>query len=137
MKKWVVYLLGVLTGVVLTFAFVFIVGSTRANNTETLEEQVENDNNITWFDEPGDIVNEKSYKVLQVISQDAALVNAQSYSDLYTGTVYLITNDEGKYYYDDQIIKAPTGKVIRQIGIYRYETRTGYKTVPIIMIMDK
>ena len=137
MKKWLVYLLGVLTGIVLTLAFVFFVGSTRANNTETLEEQVENDNNITWFDEPGDIVDEKSYKVLQVISQDAALVNAQSYSDLYTGTVYLITNDEGKYYYDDQIIKAPTGKVIRQIGIYRYETRTGYITVPIIMIMDK
>ncbi len=142
MKKWVVYLLGVLTGVVLTFLVIFLVGSSKTDKTAPaeapVEEQVETNNNVTFFDEPGDVVNEKSYKVIQVVSNDAALVMAQTYGDLYTGTVYLVTNNEGKYYYDDQIIKPSQGKVFKQIGIYRYPTRNDImKTVPIIMMMNK
>lgn len=57
---------------------------------------------------------------------------------MYLGPICLIVNDEGKYYYDDQIIEIPEGKVARQVGIYQYPTRNeDVKTVPIIEILDK
>ena len=90
---------------------------------------------IKLFDEPGDIIKENSLKVFQVLTDHTALVrNINSY----VGTVYLITNKDNEYYYDNQEIDIPKNKEIRQIGIYRYPTQNDViKTVPIIMIMDK
>ncbi|MBQ3990668.1 MAG: hypothetical protein II630_07470 [Bacteroidales bacterium] len=52
--------------------------------------------------------------------------------------VYLLTNKDGKYYYDDEVVRVPEGKVARQVGIYRYQTESKFeKTVPIIQIMSK
>ena len=52
--------------------------------------------------------------------------------------VVLLTNDSGEYYYDDQMIKTPNGKAMKQVGVYKYETRGGIaKTVPIVKLMDK
>jgi hypothetical protein len=49
----------------------------------------------------------------------------------------LLVNDEGKYYFDDDIVEIPKGKVARQIGIYRYMTKDNMKkTVRMIKIMD-
>ncbi|MBO5630072.1 MAG: hypothetical protein J5965_13485, partial [Aeriscardovia sp.] len=57
--------------------------------------------------------------------------------DIYSGAVYLMTNEEGKYYYDDEVVRVPDGKVVRQVGIYQYQTKAEFeKTVPIIQIMD-
>lgn len=54
-------------------------------------------NGITLFKELGDIIEEKSFKVMQVIAEDAALVLGKSnHTDMYVGTVYLIMNKEGK-----------------------------------------
>ena len=47
-------------------------------------------------------------------------------------------NDNGEYYYDEQIIKVPKGKCMRQVGIYKYQAKSGIeKTVPIVMLMNK
>lgn len=136
MKKWLVYLLGVLTGLVLAFVLVLVLPSEQEDNNT--EEQRNKD--MTMFNEPGDIIEENSVQVFQVLSKDAALVTGEvdpAY-DLYGDKVYLLTNDEGKYYYDDQIVKLPEGKVFKQIGIYRYPTKNEMiKTVPIITIMNK
>ena len=44
----------------------------------------------------------------------------------------------GKSYYDDQIIKIPSGKCVKQIGVYKYQTKDGFeKTVPIVDIRKK
>jgi hypothetical protein len=131
MKKWVVYLLGILTGVVLTMAGISLFA--YINNAQS-------DDGITYFEKPGKIAEDKAFKVFQVIYDDAALVNAQSDEDddLYFGKVYLLVNDEGEYYYDEQKITAPAGKVFRQVGICRYPTKNdNIKTVPVIMLMDK
>lgn len=57
---------------------------------------------------------------------------------MYTGAVYLLTNEDGKYYYDDEVVRVPEGKVARQVGIYRYQTESKFeKAVPIIQIMSK
>jgi hypothetical protein len=146
MKKWLVFVLGVVTGFVLTIGITFILyvsQNPESNTTETagaqVKEESEKDNGTTWFNEPGDIIDESSVKVIQVIAEDAALVCGKSKrADLYTGPVYLLTNGDGKYYYDDQIVKVPQGKVVRQMGIYRYPAKNEIlKTVPIIEIVDK
>ena len=44
MKKWLVYLLGIITGFILTFAFAFFVN--RANNSRLV--------GLEMFDQPGE-----------------------------------------------------------------------------------
>lgn len=130
MNKWVYFGLGVIAGIVLTFVFAYIYNASMAKGNDGL----------TWFEEPGEVVDVKSYRVFQVIGDDAALVEGQTYENLeiYTGAVYLLINEEGKYYYDEEIIRVPDGKVVRQVGIYKYPTKSDFiKTVPIIEIMDK
>lgn len=153
MKKWVVYLLGIVTGVVLTFAALFgisIIKDAIDNRSKPTPEPVvtvdENpvDNRYTMFDEPGEVLEDRAVQVFQVVSQDAALVKGQDArtrrlgSDLFLGPIYMYMNNEGKILYDEQIIKAPAGKVFRQMGIFRYEANSGMlKTVPVITLMDK
>lgn len=132
MKKWLIFGGGVVTGIILTFLFAFIYSSSRSDGSD----------GPTMFDKPGDVIEVNSFKVFQVIGKNAALVNGQTHEDLqleiYTGPVFLLRNDDGKYYYDDEIIKVPEGKVVRQVGIYRYQTKAEFdKTVPIIQIMDE
>jgi len=134
------FLLGVVTGAVLTFAVLFVIGRyyTPESRAEQPEVQTE-DSNPKWFDVPGDEMKDRSYKVMQVLEDHAALVHGKGdgYS-VYNGAIYLLVNKDGKYYYDEEIIDVPSGKVVRQVGIYRYETRQGLeKTVPLIMIMNK
>ena len=91
------------------------------------------DQEVTVFDSPGEIKEEvMGLKVFQVLDDHAALA-----AGLPFGAVYLLRNHDGKYYTDDEIITVPDGKVVRQMGIYKYKTEKGdYKTVSIIEIMD-
>ena len=128
MKNWGLFLGGVVTGVILTFLVAFII-SYSGNNGPS---------GVTNFDKPGQVVNESSVKVMQVVGNNAALVRGQDndrHDDWYFGPVYLLRNYDGKYYYDDEIIRKPKGKVFRQTGVYKYEAKSGdYKTVAIIEI---
>lgn len=126
MKKWLIFLGGVVTGVLLLFAFVFAYSWMGVSAVE--------DNGVTMFEKPGDVINETGFEVFQALEQGAAL--AKGKKELMT--VYMLVNDEGKYYYDDEKVNVPSGKVARQIGIYQYETNSGRpKTVPIVKFMDK
>ena len=140
MKKWLIFIGGILTGIVLTVVLGLVLSSISKDKTPTENETEISDqpDGVTIFDEPGEIMNSKSYKVFQVVFDNGALVNEELENDIYLGTVFLLINDEDKYYYDDEIIKVPQGKVVRQIGIYKYPTKRDIiKTVPIIKIMDK
>ncbi len=133
MKKWLIFIGGIVTGIVLTL-FVLIVIAVNKDTTTSTDEK------LTLFEKPGDLIDTPSFEVFQVLEDNAALVRGVTNVnyDIYTGPVYLIKNDEGKYYYDDEIIKTPRGKVVRQVGIYRYETKSeDNKTVPVIEIMDE
>lgn len=127
MKKWMIFGGGVITGIVLTFLFLFIYA--KAGGSE----------DVKLFDKPGEVIESPSFEVFQVIDESVALVHGKgdSYS-FHTGAVYVLTNDEGKLYYDDEIVKVPEGKVARQVGIFKYRTPADFeKTVPIIKIMNK
>jgi len=135
MKKWLVFVLGVLTGIVLTFLFALLLSLGVKMN----ENNREKNNGVTMFDKPGDVLDVYSFKVFQVLGDDSALVYGKvDNSSYYGGAVYLLTNDEGKYYYDDEIVDVPKGGIVRHFGIYRYQNRSELeKTVPIIRIVDK
>lgn len=132
-KNWIYFIGGVVVGIILTIVTLFFIGA------NIIQEQEEEDQKTTMFEEPGDVIDVKSFKVFQVVEEGKALVHGESESSsgLYIGAVYMLTNDEGKLYYDDEIVKVPKGKEARQIGIFEYKANLGQKTVPIVRIMDK
>ena len=127
MKKIWVFILGIITGIILMILFAVIVSNVSNGSMSGL----------TVFEQPGDCVGKKAAKVFQVIGTDAALVNEveklqYSGTEVYSGKTMLITNKEGKTYYDDQIIMAP--KCFRQIGVFKYQSRNGMEnTVPVVI----
>lgn len=124
MKKIWVFIVGVITGIVLTvlFATVSYVSSTSSNS------------GLNMFEEPGEcLISRSSLKIFQVLEPTAALAIIK---DDFSSGAYLLVNNEGKTYYDDQVIKLPTGKCFKQIGTYQYPTKDDrLKTVPVVQIL--
>ena len=147
MKNWLIFLGGIVTGVVLVSVIVFFYKyDSLSFSDEEIEEKTVVKNNAKQDDylstilgevnaKPGKIINETSFKVFEV----------SGYSAGYYGTIYLLVMDKNELllgkaseFYDDQIVKVPKGKVVRMFGTYNYTTRDGrFKTVPRIMIVDK
>lgn len=129
-KSILIYVGGIVTGIILTFAFFFFVALGNANGTPP-------DENVVLFEKPQQEINVKSFKVMQVLLDGNALATVEDiFSDI-RGMVVLFLADEGISYYDEQIINVPTGKRVMQIGTYKYITRSEMeKTVPIVEIME-
>lgn len=125
-KKWVVYALGIVSGIALTFIALYLMAAISPLR-----------NGVTYFEQPGDCISTNSFKVFQVLDDGVALANEiEKPYDVPTGIVVLLINKEGKHYYDNQIIKVPVGKCARQVGVYTYPTKMEIeKTVPIVEIM--
>ena len=131
MKKTWVYLLGVLSGVVLTFLVALIINKTRNSA-------------ITFFDEPGEIVTVecfgetkpvKSFKIFQTLGEDAGLAMGEDLGS--RDLLVLIYSDNGQAVYDNQTIVAPKGMCFRQIGIYKYKSNDKqHRTIPVVMLME-
>lgn len=101
-----------------------------------------NDNGIrglTLFEQPGDCISTQSFKVIQVDAYGNALAMEKSGSgDLYLGVLVLFLAEENASYYDDQIIKIPSGSCAKQLGTYRYTSNAGsIKTVPAVAIRKR
>lgn len=77
--------------------------------------------------------------VFQVLDSGEALANEVKQGYLIpTGLTVLFLNEDGLSYYDDQVIKIPSGKCAKQIGIFKYSAKSGMeKTVPIVGIRNK
>ncbi|MBO5983590.1 MAG: hypothetical protein J6P90_01050 [Rikenellaceae bacterium] len=131
MNKWVIYLLGVISGI----AFTIVLSLILSNSANT------NNNGATFFEQPGDCLSTRSFEIMQVIEDGAALAQeidkVRSSYNTYTNLLVLIINEDGQLYYDDQVIDIPDGQCARQVGVYKYPTQSGLeKTVPIVMIME-
>lgn len=137
MKNGLVFLLGFISGIIFTFVMMLYVAK------QSVDEVVEKvDNGMTFFEQPGDCVSTNQFEVMQVLDDNYALAYEQKYEEylgyMRTDLLVLVTNDEGIYYYDEQTIKVPKGKCMRQVGIYKYQTKLeDWKTVPIVKLMDK
>lgn len=129
MKNILIFTAGIVTGVVLMIVISLVFASNFSHNDMNLFENEENVSAKTLL------------KFSQVLDSGDALANEieEKYStSLHTGLVVLFLHENGKSYYDDQIIKIPSGKCVKQIGVYKYPTKDGFeKTVPIVDIRKK
>ena len=127
-KKILIYIAGVITGVILVILFAVLF--TRNNSAN---------NGITLFEQEGDCVSDNSFEVFQVLDTGDALATEmkQGFS-VATGMTVLFLNDGKTSYYDDQVIRIPSGKCAKQIGIFKYKSNAGLeRTVPIVEIRNK
>lgn len=137
MNKWLYFVLGMIPGMVIggVATIFFLVGVGYV--AQTVEEQ-----SYTPIEQPWEEANYKSFKVLQVLKDHSALVNAQKLGDekydSFRGPTFLLVNDGEKYYYDDEIINVPNDKKVVQVGRYHYNAKGGFdKTVSVIKILNR
>lgn len=127
-KSVLIYIGGIVTGIILTFVILLFVAKSNSDNPS-------NDNMII-FEQPQQIIDAKSFEVLQVLPDGNALATVESPENF--GMIVMFRAKGNASYYDDQKIEIPTGKCARQIGTYRYMTRNNIeKTVPIIDIVNE
>lgn len=127
MKKWLVFLLGIITGVILTIAGLLVIGIAASKGHP----------DITLAEQQVPFTTSNRFEVFQVGS-DGALANCEEgkYSQaMFTGPVVYILAEGQNQFYDDQVIDVPSGKQAVQIGTYRYTTRLGEKVVPVIKFL--
>lgn len=123
MKKWLVYVLGIITGIVLTFVFAFFYN--LSNNSGIL--------GLNLFDEPGDYMEYSEFEVLQVLPSGCAL----AYADNSYSAVVLMMPDENNPYYDNQKIELKSNQSALRVGNYNYTNKMGRDmTVPAVEIVD-
>lgn len=118
------FLLGVLTGVVLTFGILFAIGLANQNSA--------GDDPIAYLEKPVSYENKEkaSFRVLQVLGNAALAMEA---SDRIGGDVMYLGNTVlllGENFYSDQKV---TVKNPQRVGTYSYTNNAGMpKTVPVI-----
>lgn len=123
MKKWIIYVLGVITGFILTFAFAFCVN--LSNNSGII--------GLEMFEEPGDYMEYSQFEVFQVVESGCALAHA----DESFGSIVFIIPNESQQFYDDQKIVLKNNQCAQHVGTYKYSTKMEIeKTVPAIRIVD-
>lgn len=123
MKKWLIYLLGILTGIILTFAFAFCVNLNNNSGIIGLE----------LFETPGDYMEYSQFDVFQVVASGCALANAD---DSFAATVFIIPNEKQQFY-DGQKIVLKNDHAAQRVGTYKYDTNIGIeKTVPAVRIIE-
>ena len=123
MKKWLIYVLGIITGVILTFAFAFCIN--LSNNSGFI--------GLEMFEEPGDYMEYSQFRVFQVVESGCALAHAD---DSFGAIVFIIPN-ENQQFYDDQKIVLKNDQCAQHVGTYKYNTKMEIeKTVPAIRIID-
>lgn len=135
MKKIFVFILGMITGVILFCVisyFVVYVNSKGRNY---------NIPGLTMFENAGEILPYKSFEVFQVLPSGGALVKASTQANekyFITSPMAFILPPQSGGYYDEQRLKTPSGKTVRQVGTYSYTTNIGYdKTVPVLGFYDQ
>lgn len=132
------FIVGVVAGVILTIAFAYAVSARNGQNDSSSNP------NVRMFEHPVQTIPIREFRVMQVLDDGSALATATTFGfgepeDIrYFGTVVLFPPKEGTSYYDDQRIRVPKGKVLKQIGTFRYESRQeDVKTVPIVDFFDE
>lgn len=111
------YILGILTGAVLTFVSLFIIGSYS--------------NPVQYFEQPVSYENKTvaSFQVIQVLGETALADESSGVSDMFLGNTVLLI---GKDFYDGQIVTIHNPQ---RVGTYSYTNNFGMSmTVPAILV---
>lgn len=155
MKKWLIYIGGIATGIIIVMVIMVInqydyssnVTNDKPDDSEVfIKAREEALTNILSGrnEKPGRIIDEKSFKVFQVLTKTVALVRGQSEGGYYYGNIYLLVDKSSQIldpdfeFYDGQIVKVNENEKVRMFGTYKYITTDGmHKTVPRIRIINK
>ncbi len=134
MKNLFIFLLGFIAGII----SLIIVGIGISNSSENNMGII----GLTLFEQPEKSLSTKSFEILQVIDDGVALAqeieSVSRFGNITSDLLILLIGDDGEYFYDDQVIKIPNGKCMRQVGIYQYTTKLDTrKTIPAAKIMNK
>ena len=141
MKGCSTLILGFVLGAVAMFLF-FSVQMPKFGE-ETIEQSIEVKSKslegLVLFDQFGDCVGSGTYRIKKVLDEYYAIaeeVEKSKYSDDYSRKYdtpqIVIKSDEENSFYDKQLIKLPSGKCMRQIGIYT----KSLDTYPVVKILD-
>ena len=137
MKKWVVFLIGLVAGCVLAVLVFVAIGEPTATKDTSAEEKANSIPGLNLFDQPGDEFSAVSFEVKYVLESNIALACSIEYgeTDYYGLNILdvLIIGDENTHFYDDLIVDVKSGQVARLVGTYKH----GYKTFPVIKILEK
>ena len=138
MKHWIYFALGVVVGFFLCVALGYI-SLFLFDDIDDYSQEPKQLYELTLFDKPGDCISSKDFQVTKVDDQGNAFAREKSsdYSDLYFGMTVLFLATDSISYYDEQIIRIPKGKCVKQLGIYRYKLSGlpgDNKTIPAVAI---
>lgn len=116
------FFLGLVTGVILTFAALFIIGLVNQNS--------EANDPVQYLEKPVSYENKKetSFKVFQVLGNAALAIEISNkeYKWFHGNTVVIL----GENYYSDQVVNV---KNPQRVGTYSYTNKGGMPmTVPVI-----
>lgn len=130
------YVGGIVTGIILMIVFALFVNSTQQGQANLIVRDV------VMFEKPQQEIKASTLRVMQVLPNGSALATVEDTSydvteDSNFGMVVLFLAKQGSSYFDDQKINVPSGKCLRQVGTYTYESNSGMKTVPVVEILDK
>ena len=124
MRSFLMFLLGYIAGVVSICILVLFLAMVKSS-AEQVNSVEKIDNHITLFKEPAGCVTTNALRVYRVLDEYYAIadeVEYKSYSGEYSyksGAIKVVVKSEEKnLFYDDQIIEVPSGKCMRQIGVY-------------------
>ena len=129
MKKLLIFIAGMVSGILLLFLISLFVANQSSND------------GLRLFEEEGECVSTNSFQVIQVLDSGSALareIEKDYFTSTATGITVLFLNEGNSSYYDEQIIKVPRGKCVKQIGVFKYNTRMDIeKTVPVVAKREK
>lgn len=129
MKNLLIYILGIFTGLVI----IFFIGLNGSNKTAI--DNPYNLKGLVMLEDEGECITNKSLKVFQTINTNKALVEPITNGNINNNDLFLLVNNNNKIYYDGEIIKIPSKKCAKQIGVFSYETKSeDWKTVPVVII---
>ena len=124
MKKGLVFILGIITGVILTFVVSLIIASKSSTS------------GITFFDAPDSPMPFRSVEIFQALNPGCGLCHPMGIAS--NDDILLLWTNENVAFYDGQKITVEVGKCFRPIGVYRYTTGGGMvRTVPVVTIMSR
>lgn len=129
MKKGLVFILGIVTGILLTVITAYVWASSMETNPDT-------DPRIIYFNEPTDFTISDKFEVFQVLPT-GALAQSRNYSyssEIYSDPIVFIIAKDQNTYYNDQIINAVGSKVM-QLGTFKYSSQSGERVVPVLEIL--
>ncbi|MCM1451221.1 MAG: hypothetical protein NC102_03100 [Clostridium sp.] len=125
MNKFIVYLLGVISGLALSYAFASHEQAATPTDSEIKGLEI--------FSEPADYMDYTQFHISQVLEDGYALARAD---EILGPHVFIIPN-ENQHFYDNQTINLAENQCAQHVGTYKYKDNfNSNKTVPAIKIVN-